>query len=141
MFITNNHASFHLWWNEKLVKYQKVLSLWLYHSSTNRLIIVSTIEYLISTKRCKCSLFDQSFFFVKKAGSKACFSWWQLYLCNFVFSFAQVCSLILGLMIVLCLFVLIFLIFNIYVKHRKKKSFIIYKTRFLLLLSLWVIWL
>ena len=23
-FITNNHASFHLWWNENLVEYQKV---------------------------------------------------------------------------------------------------------------------
>ena len=29
-----------------------------YHSSINRLIIISTIEYLISTKRFKCSLFD-----------------------------------------------------------------------------------
>ena len=43
-----------------------------YHSSVNRLIIISTIEYLISTERCKCSLFD--FFFVKKAGSKTRFS-------------------------------------------------------------------
>ena len=25
MFITNNHASFHLWWRERLIKYQKVL--------------------------------------------------------------------------------------------------------------------
>ena len=33
-----------------------------YHSSINRLIIISTIEYLISTERFKCSLFDQSFF-------------------------------------------------------------------------------
>ena len=24
MFITNNHASFHSWWNENLAKYQKV---------------------------------------------------------------------------------------------------------------------
>ena len=24
MFITNNHDSFHLWWNENLVKHQKV---------------------------------------------------------------------------------------------------------------------
>ena len=29
-----------------------------YHSSVNRLIIISTIEYLISIERCKCSLFD-----------------------------------------------------------------------------------
>ena len=25
MFITNNHTSFHLWWKENLIKYQKVL--------------------------------------------------------------------------------------------------------------------
>ena len=24
MFITNNHASFHLWWKENLLNYQKV---------------------------------------------------------------------------------------------------------------------
>ena len=29
-----------------------------YYSSINRLIIISTIEYLISTERFKCSLFD-----------------------------------------------------------------------------------
>ena len=29
-----------------------------YHSSVNKLIIISTIEYLISTERFKCSLFD-----------------------------------------------------------------------------------
>ena len=29
-----------------------------YHSTINRLIIISTIEYLISTERLKCSLFD-----------------------------------------------------------------------------------
>ena len=29
-----------------------------YHSSINRLIIISTIEYLISTERFKCLLFD-----------------------------------------------------------------------------------
>ena len=29
-----------------------------YHSSINRLIIISTIEYLISTERFKCSLFN-----------------------------------------------------------------------------------
>ena len=29
-----------------------------YHSSINRLILISTIEYLISTERFKCLLFD-----------------------------------------------------------------------------------
>ena len=29
-----------------------------YHSSINKLIIISTIKYLISTERFKCSLFD-----------------------------------------------------------------------------------
>ena len=30
----------------------------IYHSSITKLIIISTIEYLISTERFKCSLFD-----------------------------------------------------------------------------------
>ena len=51
-----------------------------YHSSIKRLII-STIEYLISTEWFKCSLF------VKKPGFKTRFSWWLLYLCNFIFFF------------------------------------------------------
>ena len=31
MFITNNHASFHLWWKENLVKYQKVSKYYVHH--------------------------------------------------------------------------------------------------------------
>ena len=35
MFITNNHASFHLWWNENLVKYQKVSKYYVYDCLQN----------------------------------------------------------------------------------------------------------
>ena len=55
-----------------------------YYSSINRLIIISTIEYLISTERFKCSLFWLKFFFVKKVGSKTRFSW-GYYICVILF--------------------------------------------------------
>ena len=45
-----------------------------YHSSINRLIIISTIEHLILTERFKDSFFIKVVFFVKKAGSKTRFS-------------------------------------------------------------------
>ena len=31
MFITNNHASFHLWWKQNLVKYQKILKYYVHY--------------------------------------------------------------------------------------------------------------
>ena len=54
-----------------------------YHSSISRLIIISTIEHVISTKRFKCLLLIKVFF-VKKAGSKTSFSW-GYYICVILF--------------------------------------------------------
>ena len=54
-----------------------------YHSSISRLIIISTIEHVISTKRFKCLLLIKVFF-VKKAGSKTSFSL-GYYICIILF--------------------------------------------------------
>ena len=54
-----------------------------YHSSISRLIIISTIEHVVSTKRFKCLLLIKVFF-VKKAGSKTSFSL-GYYICVILF--------------------------------------------------------
>ena len=48
MFITNNRASFHLWWNQNLVKHQKV---WKYYrnDSRSRSLIITCFHDLIDT--------------------------------------------------------------------------------------------
>ena len=40
MFITNNYTSFHLWWEENLVKYQKVLKYYVHDCSYTGLWIM-----------------------------------------------------------------------------------------------------
>ena len=45
IFITNNHASFHLWWKENLLKYQKVSKYYVHNCSSH--IIESDDEDII----------------------------------------------------------------------------------------------
>ena len=52
MFIINNHASFHLWWQKNLVKYQKVSKYYdHYCSSYNLFVDLVIIIYNYSTKQ------------------------------------------------------------------------------------------
>ena len=49
MFITNNYASFHVWWKENLVKYQKVSK---YYDHDYRKIIVTKLRKIDINKSC-----------------------------------------------------------------------------------------
>ena len=49
MFVTNNHASFHLWWKENLVKHQEV-SKYYVHDCGYFLIMIKILDSMMKIK-------------------------------------------------------------------------------------------
>ena len=56
MFITNNHASFHLWWNENLVKHQKVSKCYEHDCSIDKFLDILMYNWLCNKKQIIFSL-------------------------------------------------------------------------------------
>ena len=69
MYITNNHASFHLWWKKSLVKYQKVLKYYVHDCLQNFLLL---LMFLLTAPMLKTVIFWLEFtlFFWKTSWSK-----------------------------------------------------------------------
>ena len=51
VFVTNNHASFHLWWKENLIKYQKVLKYHV-HDCRSKMIFIYVISANLVDTNC-----------------------------------------------------------------------------------------
>ena len=61
IFITNNHASFHLWWKENLVKYQKVSEYYVRDCLQNFLLL---FMFLLKAKIVKSSHILAGIYFI-----------------------------------------------------------------------------